>query len=62
VSDVAGFAEKVSFTANGKSLEVLPGTAGAGFMDSGLHVRCPEELLKSGFEFTVEMTLNGSGT
>lgn len=61
VSDVAGFAEKVSFTVNGRSLEVLPGTAGAGFMGAGLHVRCPEELLKSGFEFNVEMTLNGSG-
>ncbi len=61
VSDVGGIADKVSFTAGGRQLEVLPGIAGAEFTPSGFSAKCPAELLAKGFEFSLEMSLNGSG-
>ena len=61
VSDIGGIVEKVSFKANGVELPVSPGVGAAGFTSAGFSVKLSPELLAKGFDFSLEMALNGSG-
>jgi len=61
VSDVGGIADKVSITAGGKKLEAIPGTSGTELQSSGFSAKCPAELVAQGFDFSLELALNGSG-
>lgn len=59
LSNISTISGKVSFRVAEKELELRPGTEHCTFLGLGFHVRIPAELLAQGFDFSLEMELNG---